>query len=369
MTQVLFFHPALAPYRLDFFNAVGAMWPTHIVFLQEDVTGHDFSRQATYGALKVGHGFCRKVLSVAGRPLPVGLGRYLRRHRPRVVVGTELSFVTLQLLLMRPFYGYRLVTVIDESPAQVQAAGMLKKLLRRWVLRRIDGVVVLSQAVQDSLRSESARVPLHVLPLIQDEQRHRQRMTSLSERAEGVRRRHGLGEKRVVLYVGRLAREKNLPFVLEAFERFAGARPDAVLVLVGDGPEEAHLRWLVSERGLDEKVILAGRLEGDSLYAWYLAADVFAIGSAVEPFGAVVNEALIYGLPVVCTATVGAASLIRGREQGRVVQPGDVAAFAQALAEQMDAGRAAESRMPLAFEPAMANFRTWLDDVVMGGGH
>ena len=62
---------------------------------------------------------------------------------------------------------------------------------------------------------------------------------------------------------------------------------------------------------LTERILFPGRYEGDKLYAWYLCASGFVLPSIIEPFGTVVNEALIFGLKVFCTQYAGASCLIR----------------------------------------------------------
>ncbi len=92
--------------------------------------------------------------------------------------------------------------------------------------------------------------------------------------------------KTVVLYVGRLAPEKNL----ECLVRAAAALPeDAVLVIAGSGSLGTELQDLAVR--LEVSAIFTGWLEGERLAAWYNLADVFVLPSLVEPFGAVVNDA------------------------------------------------------------------------------
>ena len=83
-----------------------------------------------------------------------------------------------------------------------------------------------------------------------------------------------------------------------------------MLVLVGDGKERKKIELLVKKEKLEEKVILPGRYEGPELSAWYLCASGFVLPSLSETFGAVVNEALIFGLTVLCSKYAGASCLI-----------------------------------------------------------
>jgi glycosyltransferase involved in cell wall biosynthesis len=72
---------------------------------------------------------------------------------------------------------------------------------------------------------------------------------------------------------------------------------DTILVLVGKGKLEEELKTMVAELEISNKVIFPGYFSGNELYAWYYAANVFILPSRYEPFGAVVNEALIFVAP------------------------------------------------------------------------
>ncbi|HZY86673.1 MAG TPA: glycosyltransferase family 1 protein, partial [Gemmataceae bacterium] len=98
----------------------------------------------------------------------------------------------------------------------------------------------------------------------------------------------------LLLYVGRLAAEKNLEALLAAFARLRQGRPRLRLALVGDGPLAEDLR-----RRQSLGVVLAGVQRGAALSRWYASGDVFAFPSCSETFGNVVLEAQASGLPVV----------------------------------------------------------------------
>ena len=85
---------------------------------------------------------------------------------------------------------------------------------------------------------------------------------------------------------------------------------NCVLVLVGDGDKKEEIETILKVKHLHNKILLPGRFEGSELYAWYVCASGFVLPSTYEPFGAVVNEALIFGNKVFCSKYAGASSLI-----------------------------------------------------------
>lgn len=130
----------------------------------------------------------------------------------------------------------------------------------------------------------------------------------------------------VVTYVGRLAREKNLDLLLEAWERVALRHPRARLALVGRGPLEREIR----ERSIPG-VHLAGLLSGPALSAAYASADIFAFPSVTETFGNVLLEAMASGLPSIVAAAGGVLEFTEHGRNGWLVQPNSVEAIAGAL--------------------------------------
>jgi len=115
----------------------------------------------------------------------------------------------------------------------------------------------------------------------------------------------GEGGPAVFLYVGRLAKEKNLSVLIEAFRIISGELPSATLRLVGSGPEELELKRKVENLELQHKVKFVGPLSGESLFEEYARATCLVLPSASEPWGLVVNEALSFGCPAVVSDSCG----------------------------------------------------------------
>jgi phosphatidylinositol alpha 1,6-mannosyltransferase len=147
-------------------------------------------------------------------------------------------------------------------------------------------------------------------------------------RSEGYRAGFGVAPDDVLVsYIGRIAREKNLGLLLEAWERLAPARGGAKLVLVGRGPLEDEIR----RRGIPG-VHVTGLLQGPALSAAYASADVFAFPSATETFGNSLLEAMGSGLPSLVAASGGVLEFAAHEENALLVEPDSADAITVALA-------------------------------------
>jgi glycosyltransferase involved in cell wall biosynthesis len=174
----------------------------------------------------------------------------------------------------------------------------------------------------------------------------------------------------VALCVSRFAPEKNFPLVLDAYRAMRAVRPDARLVLVGDGPMAAELRR--SGAG----VVVAGRLVNGELSAHYASADIFLFPSITETFGNVTMEAMASGLAVVaCDYAAARQHIVHGRS-GLLVPAGDRIGFieqAAALARDLSRARALGRRAraaaePLSWDKVVADFEGVLFDTATSGG-
>jgi glycosyltransferase involved in cell wall biosynthesis len=142
-----------------------------------------------------------------------------------------------------------------------------------------------------------------------------------------MRHRVGGRSATVLLYVGRLSREKGLEVLAAAHRRAAQSRPEIELVLVGEGPYRAELAGLLA--GTRHRFL--GPLTGRELASAYASADVFCLPSRTETFGQVVLEAAASGLPVIVTDRGGAHESVLAGETGLIVPADDAVALGDAV--------------------------------------
>lgn len=143
-----------------------------------------------------------------------------------------------------------------------------------------------------------------------------------SKRSEALRREWGAGpDDKVLLYVGRLAREKNIDLALNTFLKLKQNHPGIRFVLVGPGPDYARLY------SRHEGLIFVGGKANEELARYYASADIFLFPSLSETFGNVVLEAMASGLACVAFNEAAAAIHIQHCHNGMLAEPGDEAAF------------------------------------------
>jgi glycosyltransferase involved in cell wall biosynthesis len=208
----------------------------------------------------------------------------------------------------------------------------VKRILYRPLLARSAGCLVTGALAREYFVSYGGRADrTFVVANTTDVSALSEAVKSTRFEAQKLKQELGIGGKRIILYVGRLAGVKGLGYLVDAFAVVRRARQDTALVLVGSGPLRPELETSCRKHGL-QNVVFVGFKQPTELPPYYGLADVFVLPSLSETWGTVVNEALAAGLPVVVSRTVGAAGdLVRQGENGYIVPEADSQALAHAL--------------------------------------
>jgi glycosyltransferase involved in cell wall biosynthesis len=178
----------------------------------------------------------------------------------------------------------------------------------------VDAVVAPSLGLAARLRAQGVRRPIEVVPTGVDLESFRPGDRAAARAALGL-----AADIPLLLYVGRLDREKNLALLLEAFERVAAGHPTVELVLVGRGTWESALRRQAARLPSGSRVRFAGGVPHEAVVRYYQAADLFVFASTTETQGLAVLEAMAVGLPVVAVRASGVEDAVVDGVSGLLV--------------------------------------------------
>ncbi len=154
------------------------------------------------------------------------------------------------------------------------------------------------------------------------------------EEAAALRRDFDIPENAwVVIYVGRLAREKGLPALMRGFAIAAADSPEAMLALVGGGAMRGELEGMARELRIEARVRFVGRVESREVPRWLRASNIFALTSPSEGFSCALAEAMSAGLASVTTRIPANEQLVECGVEGLAAPVDDEAAIAQALSQ------------------------------------
>ena len=270
------------------------------------------------------------------------LAAYLAREGPRVLIVAH-EHANVAAVMARRWAGARVPLVLTLRSTLSRQAVLARDwrdrwalpMLGRWLYPRADRLVALSHAAardaEQWLGLPSGRVIVIANPVISD------RTYALAQ-APLDHAVFAPGRAPVVLAVGRLAREKDYPTLLEAMVRLRAGGDRAQLVILGDGPERESLEHLVARLQLGADVTLAG-YQANPL-PWMARAAVVALTSRYEGLPTVLIEALACGARVVSTdCPSGPREILGGGKWGALVPVGEPGALAMALGAAIDAGQ------------------------------
>lgn len=230
------------------------------------------------------------------------------------------------------------------------AKGLARTISKRQC-NAVDAIVAPSQPMLDVLRQYGITSKAEVIPT--GMQPHS------FEAADGVafRARYGIPAYRpMALYVGRVAYEKNIDFLLRMAVELRKQQPDMLLVIAGEGPAEKHLHALTESLGLHQNIRFIGYLDRNTeLNACYAAADVFVFASKTETQGLVLLEAMAQGTPVVALAELGTKSILVEGE-GALIAVEDEVQFAERVHSLF---RDAEKRQSLGESARKYTLKRW----------
>jgi 1,2-diacylglycerol 3-alpha-glucosyltransferase len=195
----------------------------------------------------------------------------------------------------------------------------------KWFCNKCDRVVVPTKKVKQELAAIGVRAIMEVVPTGID--------LSLSRASDpsGIRKKHGIPDgAKLLLFVGRLAREKNIEFLFKAFGSILSKHGNVYLLLAARGPMESELKKIAPKN-----VVFAGEVHYPEVLDYYAASDVFVFSSLSETQGLVLAEAMASGLPQVAVDAEGVSDVVKNELTGYLT-PLSIEAFSAKVLKLLD---------------------------------
>ncbi len=187
------------------------------------------------------------------------------------------------------------------------------------ILRRAQRVACVSEMTANALRKSG--VPSEKLSTIPNGTD----MERFAGAAPTLRSELAIGNRPLIGTVGRLEEIKGLDYFIRAAQETLVEFPDAMFVIVGEGPQHAHLKTLIQSLGLESNIQLTGRR--DDMPGVYASLDIFVLASIDEGMPMTILEAMASRRPVIATRVGGTSEVVLDGETGYLVEPRDVHAL------------------------------------------
>jgi len=334
--KVVIIHPSMAPYRVDLFNALDQCFDLKVQFLTENPGYQKYDQEELRNNLKCDNEVLNSGIDFFGRQVRWGIMKRIKDFSPDTVITHEFSPTTLGIGILKSTLKNPVKQIIwtADNPYMLDNEVFLRKAARQMALRKAEGLIVYSNETKELYKARyHFDGPIGVSGNLQNEKSIQDALMSASDRSIEIANDLSLFENKVVLFVGRLSKVKRVDRILMSFEKLVkdAAFEKTVLALIGDGPEKVALQRMARELGIQENVLFLEHLSRNELFAWYRLGACLVLPSEFEPWGAVVNEALVAGMPVICSEKAGARELIMNDINGSVVDPGNAQVLLSSL--------------------------------------
>jgi glycosyltransferase involved in cell wall biosynthesis len=264
----------------------------------------------------------------------------LMKYSPSVIIvsGYYNPSSLLAMLYAKCFYR-RIILWCESNKYEQRLNYPLTEAYKRWFVRNCTEYIVPGKASFEYLLSLRAAVEkIWIAPNAVDNDYFRQACDKYRETKEAFKKAKGYSEK-IILYVGRLIDRKGILDLLKAFQILSREQLDLGLLLVGSGEGEKRYKNFCKTNNI-KNVFFEGFVHQEELPAYYAASDVFVLPTHSDPWGLVLNEAMVCKLPIISSDVAGAAyDLIINGENGYRYEKGNIGELIETLKKVLNSDR------------------------------
>jgi len=196
-----------------------------------------------------------------------------------------------------------------------------------------NAVLAPSHKIKRELRSYGVKKPIYVLPTGVNQSIFKKS----PENRQILRRELGISSKtKVLLFVGRMAKEKNLEFLIKMFREILNGKSNVLMLMVGDGPHLKNLYRIAKNLNLMKNIRFMGLISRETMPTFYQVADIFVFPSLTDTQGLVILEAIACGLPVVALKDDVLQEMVIDNKNGFLIEKSSAAIFAGQVLKILD---------------------------------
>jgi glycosyltransferase involved in cell wall biosynthesis len=266
--------------------------------------------------------------------LPLGIVRHLLKLKPQVIFSSSFGIWTIIVLLLKPFFWWRVIIAYEgSSPGVDYRNSAIRLLVRRLMVWMADAYITNSQAGGDYLievlnaKEERVFVTPYEIP---DER-------TLPNDAEEGKQVGLMLQRPVFIFVGQVVPRKGLPLLLKACAVLqTRGYNHYTLLVVGDGAQRDELEVFCREHCLDNTVRWIGKVAYDCIGNYYRNADIFVFPTLEDTWGVVTLEAMLLGKPILCSSRAGTAEMVVNGKNGYIFSPDDPDRLADLMQKFLD---------------------------------
>jgi 1,2-diacylglycerol 3-alpha-glucosyltransferase len=250
------------------------------------------------------------------------LGIHLVHSHGMATTGWAAVWVatSLNLPILTTFH-----TLIPEAAHYIAKSERMRRLIKRiawgyvkFYLKHSDAIIAPSNVIKNILIDHGLKKEIHVIPTGVDVNRF-----NPSINGEPIRKLLGVKDEYLVLYIGRIVKEKNLDVLIKSVPKVLKSLPNCKFIVAGVGPAKEHYENMIIENNLKDKFILRGYIEEEKLASYYAASDVFVFPSKFETQGLTALEAMACGKPVVGADYLAIKEIVKNGYNGYLFDPDD----------------------------------------------
>ncbi len=241
----------------------------------------------------------------------------LRKEKADIVLSIAFWIPSLYASFLRKILGFKFIVLTDMIAATENKLSTPKRIIRKLISKRTNLFIADSNLTAEYLSSLYPNTKIALLLQTINVKKWREELNRLADKTSLRKELNLSQEKKIVLGVGNFIELKNWEAIFNKVKKI----DNVLFVLIGGGFLGTSYKEYIERNKLDELVCLVSRKDGIELKKYYKVADVFVFPSLQDTFGFVVPEALVSGLPVVCSKFAGASCLIENGINGFVVNP------------------------------------------------